>query len=523
MDAGRPRTRYLVLFICVLLTAGVLPGVAMADSAVEAGVADEIDSACLPSVPEDYADPAGGTAGTTGWVDGYWYSEPIEADLAGPLSESDLESVVARTTARYEVLRCVQFEELPPIEVIDREEFDAESVFGFADLTAAERDFDNARLEAALLVPTEVDAIEQREANRGAVVVGYYDIAAGEVVLISDDGIAIDEATLAHELGHAYQDQVYGLDQFDSTRTDRQLAESGLVEGDVLYVEDQYESLCAEKVWDCLDAANGESGDIANMGLFLQLFAPYNDGAPFIGDIKERGDGWEAVDNLYADPPKTTMHVLDPATYPEMTPANPAVGSASGEWERLQTPEGPDHDRLGPATIAAAVMAPAFEEPEAGWFDEPAAITRGYRPDGAGPYVYDHPFVTGWAGDRLIVYTNDRGELASVWKSEWDSAEEATSFLDAYRDTLAYHGGASSPLSPVYTFTDESQFDGAVAIDRDGTAVTIVHAPSSDQIEAGTLPGTPPSGPTPLPGFGAIPALVGIAGAFAYLTRRPST
>ncbi|WP_237560395.1 hypothetical protein [Halolamina rubra] len=58
-----------------------------------------------------------------GWEDGYAATDSVAVDASDGLNESELDAVVARTMARVELIRGLEFEETVPVEVISREEF----------------------------------------------------------------------------------------------------------------------------------------------------------------------------------------------------------------------------------------------------------------------------------------------------------------------------------------------------------------------------------------------------------------
>jgi hypothetical protein len=53
-----------------------------------------------------------------GWENGYWYDEPLSVTTADGLNESEREAVVARTMARVERVRGLEFEQSVPVSVI---------------------------------------------------------------------------------------------------------------------------------------------------------------------------------------------------------------------------------------------------------------------------------------------------------------------------------------------------------------------------------------------------------------------
>lgn len=515
-------------------------------STVERPVHERGVEECAATPPEDFTPPDGNTSEVIGWVDGYWYNQPIEINQSEGLDDEELDAITARTAARYEALRCWTFDELPPVEIQDREAFVDEQASLFETVEDEERQFDNAKLEALLMVPTELDSVEQREANRGGAVLGYYDPVGGDVVLISEDELQVDEVTLAHELGHALQDQRYDLTRFDALTEDGAAAENGLVEGDVVLIEQRYERLCSEDEWECLERPERTPGaGIENWGLYLLSFQPYSDGPSFVASVYERDEGWAPVDEMYDDPPTTSNHVVFPDRYPDFEAREITIHDpATDEWERLSVPDRPDHEQFGPAGLAATLMAPTFETfgPDGPIYD--ADELQNLEPnsndlDSFNPFNYDHDAIDGWEGDRLHVYVGEDDETASIWRIAWTSPADAATFQEKYETLLDHHGGEPvRHLEGVYRFSATSDFDGNVYVEQDGDELVIVHAPSTDAIdELYGLPEQPTDENTydpPVvggdgdentpndeqPGFGVIATAVVLLVTLAALARR---
>jgi len=62
-----------------------------------------------------------------GWENGYWHNESVAVTPADGYNESELDAVVARSMARMELVRGLEFEEEVPVTVIDRVEYRNES------------------------------------------------------------------------------------------------------------------------------------------------------------------------------------------------------------------------------------------------------------------------------------------------------------------------------------------------------------------------------------------------------------
>ena len=444
---------------------------------------------CAAEPREDFAPPDDGND-TIGWFDGYWYNQPLEIDASDGLTEEELEAVSARTAARFEALRCLTFESMPPVDIVDREEFAEETEAQFGDVDQRTSQFDNAQFETLLLIGSETDAIEVRQQDRSATVGGYYDFVNDEIVVISDDPnqLQLDEAILAHELGHALQNQHFDLAGYERDTRDLDNGKLGVIEGDVHRIEQRYLEYCQEDLWNepCIldDAEDEEAGqEPPSWGLYFMQFQPYSDGPSFVDHVYEEG-GWDAVDALYDDMPRSSVEVIYPERYGEFETADLEVADrSSDDWERLTFEEGPDHNVIGQAGLSAIFMDPAYDgtpivdpntflnmDPETGEIDS------------SNPLNYDLEATSGWEGDRLYVYEND-DHTGSVWKLAWSDADEAATFVDAYEALVDVRGGqAVDGYAHTYTFDEGSEFEMALTIYPDDDRVWVVTAPTVDDL-----------------------------------------
>lgn len=444
-------------------------------------------SQCAATPPADHSDPAGSNSDTIGWVDGYWYSEALDIDAEGGLTETELEMVSARAAARFEAIRCLTADEgVPPVEIQSREQF-RENQSGLFDFSQDRRLADNAALAIRLISGTETDSVEQREQNRGVAVGGTYNFRTDEIVIVSDDSanLTIDEAVLAHEIGHAIQDQQFDLAQYERNTTDRDKAILGLIEGDVHYVEQQYREACTTDGWDhgCLsyDSAEGDGSQStpANWGLLFQTLQPYNDGPAFVKYVYENGDGWPAVNDAYDTPPTSALEVVRPERYPNFEPTELTVpDNSSAGWTRYNDTFGPGYDQIGVAGISSMFIAPTIESN-----GEFTIYTRAelLADDDLRTYQYFQAETAGWRGDRLYTYRGDGNETGAVWATEWRTAEARDPFVQSYTELIEYRGGERVGEN-TYRFAPETGYDMALEIRTNGTRVSIVTAPSVEQL-----------------------------------------
>ena len=404
-----------------------------------------------------------------GWENGYWYNESIAINQSDGLNESELTAFVARTMARVEIIRGAEFEQTVPVEVISRAEYRNQS--GRRDTTVdSPRERGREQLwEAPLLVGEQRTVPGAFGELYGGSVLGYYSPSQDRIVIVAGgDDLRVDRVTLAHELVHALQDQRFSLLPGGRSH-DAGLARTGVVEGDASYVEQLYEQRCSGN-WSCVPRPDRTSGaGIAdrNLGAYLAIYAPYSDGPSFVHQVRQRG-GWEAVNQLYEQPPRSTEQLLHPERYPEDGPETVRVTDRSGErWERYGIA-----DTVGESTLYAMF-----------WFQQ--GVNRSTLRDEDVPYSrynYVSQPSEGWAGDRLVPYRNGDAN-GYVWKLRWESRADAREFATSYESLLVEQLNATEVREGVYRVPDDSTFGDAFRVTRDGRTVTIVNAPRVAALE----------------------------------------
>lgn len=475
--------------------------------------ADSVVEPCADEPPDDYADPAGDTEDVIGWVDGYWYDEPLDIDTDEELTEEELLKLANRTAARFEAMRCLPAKEgVPPVEIITRDEFRASSVGGEGtDGTPTDQElFDNTKLQTLLMVEEGEDSSTVRDEQRGELVAGFYDFIRNEIVIVSEDpdSLLIDEPILAHEIGHAIQDQHFDLSQYDRPTVDIDNGKLGLIEGDVHLIEHRYLDACESDQWaePCVtldepedptsdpdaDTEDGEDSGVPNWGLYFKQFQPYSDGPSFVEYVYEERGGWEAVDELYENPPRSAIEVAHPEKYGVFEPADVDVPDrSSDDWDRIvsgATAEDEAYDTLGiggiTALFAQLTLEGVPEHDQVFRFEEVVNLDAMNEIDVLNPHNYDHPETEGWRDDKLFAYRNGENETAAVWRLAWESEADAQPFVDSYGQLLEARGGERvDGFAYTYEF-DDVTYDMAVTVVPDGDEVTVVVAPGIEELTA---------------------------------------
>ena len=418
---------------------------------------------------------------TIGWEGGYWHDEPIDVDQSDGLSEEEFDAYVSRAMARVEYVRQAEFQSDVPVEVISREEFQQQRSAN----TTPNASFDawNDQVwEALFVIGEDREANEALRSATGQSTAGFYVPAEDHIRIITDspENPTIDNATLVHELTHALQDQQGDLgEQITATETqDAGLATDGVVEGEANYIEQQYTERCGVE-WDCVETPSSESGgaqEPPNLGILLTLLQPYSDGPVYIDYLLDQG-GWDAVDAAFEDPPTSTeqiIHLKDE----EPVPIDYRDRARNG-WETF-----PNQGVDGSDTVGEASMYVMF------WYQARTARAQTVSPgsvvETTSPldmYNYDATPSAGWGNDRVFPYHKGTGEDAQygyVWVTEWDTERDAAQFHNAYRAILKAHN--DQPQGDNAYVVPGGRFAAALRIDREGTRVTIVNAPTVDDL-----------------------------------------
>lgn len=462
----------------ILVTAGVLVALAAGLSGVAAADPGAPDD-CAATPPADYADPDGDPLG---WEQGYWYDEQLDIDQSDGLTEEEIDAVVARSMARVEATRCLEFREDVPVDVWNRSEFQdyQNQTHHHSDSFAR---FDNAKFEALFLIGEDKDSIAVQQHNAGSTVLGFYTSAnGGQIVLISDENgtVRINEPVLGHELVHALQEQHFETPARNPTTRSSYNGRTGLFEGDASFVDHRYETACNDGTWNCVSTKHGSLPSVANYGVYTLNMFPYLAGQDYVAQ-KYLGGGWDAVNEAYGTPPESGAAVL--AGGEHLTTEVTLADDTTGNWERVRPAGRPDYATVGEATISVMFGYTTYDDTDpvgvidsSDWNNHLTDDPSNHR-----PITYSTEPSDGWAGDRMHVYVNDDGALAYVWRIEFESATDAREFTNHYHRLLGYWNG-SQVGEQTYQLHHDA-YDDAIHVDSEGTTVTVVNAPTPGQLD----------------------------------------
>jgi len=289
------------------------------------------------------------------------------------------------------------------------------------------------------VLPPELDVMAETLRLLDSQVVGFYDPDSDSFSLMDGCPLGLARMTMAHELGHALDDQLYGIDAQLAKLgkdTDAQLAYWCVVEGSATLVGNRWQMANARSLDAASMAAAGEmmkgTFDQSPQWLWKPLIGSYLVGSGFLA----RSEKWLSaqmatvpsadVARAFQTPPVSTEVALHPAKYwdegkldlPQRLQL--VAASVPSGWSVLR------EDTLGEFSCAIVSLAPA----KRGGVDlsNPMAMMG---------LAFTSKAASGWDGDRLALLA--KGEARALrWRSVWDSPEDAAEFRAALAEQLAH-------------------------------------------------------------------------------------
>ncbi|HWQ32219.1 MAG TPA: hypothetical protein VNQ79_04995 [Blastocatellia bacterium] len=298
-------------------------------------------------------------------------------------------------------------------------------------------------------------------------VAGFYDPKTKEFFIADWNDLDAQKPVIAHELTHALQDQNFNLRRFEkwpAGDSDREMAIHALIEGDATVLMYDYMlkpmgrsvaqlPMTISKLAEAGMAMAG--GDDVKMlkaapaALRESLIFPYVYGADFVQAMLKR-QGWSGVSQAFTDLPQSTEQILhfDKYTAREMpvkVQLNDLSATLGEGWKRLLTDI---NGEFGYLMILAEYI----------------------------PKEQARQAAAGWGGDQYALYERaSDGKLLIVHRSVWDTAEDATEFVNAYvvRTRKRYpemKSGEAGPAGQESFITP----DGTTLIERQDKSVLII-------------------------------------------------
>jgi hypothetical protein len=318
-------------------------------------------------------------------------------------------------------------------------------------------------------IPTKFDYEAAEYALLQDQLAGYYEPSDGTMYMAADLGDEEADATLAHELVHALQDQRWNLEERSKYRPgdgDHSEVVSALAEGDATSAMfdvmiaraapssgktaiDIADEVFAEQIRGGMDSGPGAN---APHVMRTSLAAPYIYGTLFVHALRRHG-GWDAVNRAWDNPPTTTeqlLHVDKWLSHEKAMPvAAPTFAALGAGWKVA------DEDTEG--ELGARI---AFEE----WMEPKAAAEAS----------------AGWGGDRGVLVTNG-DKAAFAWKLRYDPGNKTLEDRAA-RAFAALLKGLDKTFGPPKAASGnfacrERPDRGPIAVDRAGADVVFVLGP----------------------------------------------
>lgn len=365
--------------------------------------------------------------------------------LPDPLPEfpaGEVEKQAADVAARLEKVRGLSFEREVPVRRVSRKEA--------AERLRAEVEEEWAEVGPGLerawkrlgLLPEDFDLRAHTARLLGATVAAWYDPEDESFFVIEDEGGDVEAEAfervfvMAHELTHALDDQHFDLEAREQELRhdqDRQLAFAGLVEGSAMEAGAETAIdwiglptsvggplLSPLVAWAGRLAREGTPTALAAEGedaerileetppiLLRALVFPYLNGFALVNRVRSEY-GWDAVADMYRDPPDSSEQVLFPERYFDRRdrPVEIALPPPPDGFEQTFT------DRLGALGLRVLFsqwLGEGEEERADGWDGDRFALWRG--PDGEERLV-------------LVVAGDDEEAAAEIGEALGDLAAE---------------------------------------------------------------------------------------------------
>ncbi|MFB6197765.1 MAG: Hvo_1808 family surface protein, partial [Halobacteriaceae archaeon] len=344
----------------------------------------------------------------------------------------ELRAFVARSMARVEYIRRLEFKRRVPVTVMSREEYGGDGKGNDSAEISAYAKWNNQVWEALFIVGETKNVQDELQQTRSASVAGFYSIGSNQIVIITPNvsSPTISNGTLIHELTHALQDQYVNLSspQFSARTQDGSLAIDGLIEGEANYVEQKYSMRCGNE-WSCISPPqrpnSGGSTNI-NLGIFLTIFQPYSDGPVYVHRLVQ-DQGWASLD--YSSPPNSSEQIIHVTRDP---PLNVSIRDiARNGWKPFDL----GTDTVGEASIFAMFWYQSRNS-QANIIDWRRISQVQSQYD---TYDYSSAPSAGWGGDAILPYhrqSNGTQQYGYIWRTQWDTRRDAEEFHSAYLSIL---------------------------------------------------------------------------------------
>ena len=375
---------------------------------------------------------------------------PLTATQEVEWSQEQLESLSADIQEQVAALRGERFSRTVAVKIATSEDFFAYANSRLAEMETPEKLAADELISKMLgLIPPDMNLMETLLAMLETQVGGYYDPATDSFSLMAKCPRSIAPIILAHELDHALDDQLFGIDEGlekVSQVTDASTSYSAVVEGSGTNIMTRW----MMKYGGGLDLAeyarmqeDSQEGMLnAPMILWKPMLFVYMRGPAFLvrsesvmaGAMKAASSA--DIRTAFNAPPLSSEQVLHPDKYWDAEqrddPRELAFDTSDlpRGWEALR------EDRLGEAILAIVIT--------------PNSSTTGFDVTDTTAQLgikFTSRAAEGWGGDAVILLGNEDARylrLVTVWDSERDAAE----FMGALSSVLPAIEQAAGALGP---------------------------------------------------------------------------
>lgn len=356
---------------------------------------------------------------------------PGEAELQGETAPPNWERAFDEIASQVAEIRGLEFKVPVRRAVMSKEQME-DRIRSLASRESRNDSFERAEdaLKYLGLVAPGNDLAEEIGEAYGEQVAGYYDDEAETLVVRTDLGTPSSPVTrfvIAHELVHALDDQHFDLHTMqekakDAGHSEDAAALSALIEGVAVVASLEYlrrfmRVQIPDPAFDQLESAMlGEQLEALPLYIRKHMTFPYIEGGKFV-DEHQRSGGWDSINNLYRDPPRSTAEIMHAASYrsSRLVSVVPSVGPVT------ETIEGMRDERwylVGEGTMGELDLSLMLESAE---ITNVAAAADGWRGD-----AFRH---VGCLERRLFIARfemasdGDASELADaigVWATRWE-------------------------------------------------------------------------------------------------------
>lgn len=270
-----------------------------------------------------------------------------EADVPAPeaAESTDLSRLLDELIVFVEQERGHEFTTRPVVTLLSGTAFTAEwdALIATDALESADEYANNTDIYRAMGIIDDSATLEEIWKRFGdAGVLGYYDPDRGDIVLRAGEITAFTETVLVHELVHALEDQVFGIDRDEYDERDDEIGWTfrALLEGSARVIEERYRATLSDAERDeevAVRQALPRGVSLSEFTTsFLELqFGRYRYGETFADALWSRGQS--EVDRAFEEPPGTSEVIIDPDAFLSGSPADGAIDAPPADGEVFES------------------------------------------------------------------------------------------------------------------------------------------------------------------------------------------